>query len=91
MSSLLSQSKVQLIISVVRCMGIEKALELFNQTSEIQVNGGQVSVEGTYKLVGTSLTHKPRPLPIRVAHILTHGLFYCSLQEVTRRGVPGTC
>ena len=47
------QPKVGLIIDVVQGLGIEKAFELFNDTAEIQSNGGQIAAEGNYKSVDT--------------------------------------
>lgn len=44
---LCAQVKYSLVEDVVRVLGIQRALELFNEVASIQDNGGEATVDGT--------------------------------------------
>ena len=43
------QPKFELMKDVVRVLGVEKSLQLFHETSEIQECGGQLTADGSNK------------------------------------------
>ena len=43
------QPKYKLLLDVVRALGVEKAMELFEKTAQIQEDGGMLTSQGDKK------------------------------------------